>query len=89
MLGVASFRLELPNLKSEKLTHQLVRSMENLTNNPSLSIDIGQKILQYLDDTSLQTCRLVDKSMKSMVDEPRFWIQKLHCEQKWFQNQSF
>ena len=54
--------------------------MENLTNNPSLSIDIGQNILQYLDDTSLQTCRLVDKSMKSMVDKPRFWIQKLEIK---------
>ena len=51
--------------------------MENLTNNPSLSIDIGQNILHYLDDDSLQTCRLVDKSVKRMVEEPRFWIQKL------------
>ena len=51
--------------------------MENLTNNPSLSIDIGQNILQYLDNDSLQTCRLVDKSMKHMVNRPRFWIQKL------------
>ena len=77
MLGVASLRLELPNPKSENKPQTLVRSMENLKNNPSLSIDIGQKILHYLDDTSLQTCRLVDKSMKHMVDEPRFWIQKL------------
>ena len=69
--------LELPNPKSENKPQTLVRSMENLKNNPSLSIDIGQKILHYLDDTSLQTCRLVDKSMKHMVDEPRFWIQKL------------
>ena len=51
--------------------------MENLADNPSLSIDIGQNILHYLDDDILQTCRLVDKSVKRMVEEPRFWIQKL------------
>ena len=51
--------------------------MENLTNNPNLSIDIGQKILQPLDDASLQSCRLVNSTLKRMVDPPRFWIQKL------------
>ena len=51
--------------------------MENLTNNPNLAIDIGQNILKCLDDASLQSCRLVDKSMKRMVDKPRFWLQKL------------
>ena len=51
--------------------------MENLINNPNLSIDIGQKILQILDDKSLQSCRLVNSSMKQMVDQPRVWLQKL------------
>ena len=51
--------------------------MENLTNNPNLSVDIGQKILQPLEDASLQSCRLVNSSMKHMVDKPRFWLQKL------------
>ena len=51
--------------------------MEKVINNPNLAIDIGQNILKCLDDASLQTCQLVNKSMKRMVDEPRFWIQKL------------
>ena len=51
--------------------------MENLINNPNLSIDIGQKILQILDDKSLQSSRLVNSSMKQMVDQPRVWLQKL------------
>ena len=51
--------------------------MENLINNPNLSIDIGQKILQILDVKSLQTFRLVNSSMKQMVDQPRVWLRKL------------
>ena len=51
--------------------------MEKLINNPNLAIDIGQNILKCLDDASLQTCRLVNKTMKRMVDEPKFCIQKL------------
>ena len=51
--------------------------MEKLINNPNLSIDIGQKIFQALDDKSLQSCRLVNSSMKKMVDQPKFWLQKL------------
>ena len=51
--------------------------MENLTNNPNLSIDVGQNILKCLDDASLQSCRLVNKSIKCMVEKPKFWLQKL------------
>ena len=51
--------------------------MENLINNPILSIDIGHKILHLLDDESLQSCRMVNSSMKIMVGHPKFWLQKL------------
>ena len=51
--------------------------MENLINNPILSIDIGHKILHLLDDKSLQSCRMVNSSMKIMVGHPKFWLQKL------------
>ena len=51
--------------------------MENLVNNPTLAIDIGQKITNLLDTESLQSCRLVNSSMKILVDEPGFWLQKL------------
>ena len=51
--------------------------MEKLINNSNLSIDIGQKILQVLDDKSLQSCRLVNSSMKQMIDQPKVWLQKL------------
>merc|ERR1712020_83714 len=46
-------------------------------NNSNLAIDIGQKITKLLDGKSLQSCRLVNSSMKNMVDDPRFWLQKL------------
>ena len=51
--------------------------MENLINNPILSIDIGHEILHLLDDKSLQSCRMVNSSMKIMVGHPKFWLQKL------------
>ena len=63
--------------KINQPTPALFKSMENLTNNPNLSIDVGQNILKCLDDTSLQSCRLVNKSIKCMVEKPKFWLQKL------------
>ena len=51
--------------------------MENLSNNPNLSSHIGHKILHFLDDKSLQNIRFVKLSMKKMVDNPKFWLQKL------------
>ena len=54
-----------------------VNIMDNLIDNPNLGIHIGQKILDFLDSDSLKSCRLVNSSMKNMVDEPKYWIQKL------------
>ena len=51
--------------------------MEALIDNPNFSLDIGQKILHILDDASLKSCRLVNTSMKRMVDQPRIWLRKL------------
>ena len=51
--------------------------MENLIKNSNLATDIGQKITKVLDTESLQSCRLVNSSMKNMVDKPRFLLQKL------------
>ena len=51
--------------------------MENLMKNSNLAIDIGQNVTKLLKDETLQSCRLVNSSMKSMVDDPRFWLQKL------------
>ena len=51
--------------------------MENLINNPNLAVDIGQKITNFLDLKSLQTCRLVNKSMKNLVEDPTFWLKRL------------
>ena len=51
--------------------------MENLVENPSLSVHIGQNILDFLDIDSIKSCRLVNSSMKNMVDDPKYWIQKL------------
>ena len=51
--------------------------MENLIKNSNLSVQIGQNILSFLDDDSLKNCRLVNSSMKNMVDDPKYWISKL------------
>ena len=55
----------------------LRKNMDKLINNPSLKIDISQNITNLLDIESLQYCRLVSSSMKNVVDNPRFWLQKL------------
>ena len=55
----------------------LRKNMDKLINNPSLKIDIAQNITNLLDIESLQYCRLVSSSMKNVVDNPRFWLQKL------------
>ena len=52
--------------------------MEKLIDNPNLAIDIGQKITNFLDNESLQTCRLVNKSMKNLVNDPTFWLRRLN-----------
>ena len=55
--------------------------MESLIENPNLAVDIGQKILNclhpVLDINSIKSCRLVNSSMKKIVDDPQNWIQKL------------
>ena len=55
--------------------------MESLIGNPNLAVDIGQKILNFLhpvlDINSIKSCRLINSSMKKMVDDPQYWIQKL------------
>ena len=51
--------------------------MDNLIENSNLATDIGRKITNLLEMESLQSCRLVNSSMKNMVDDPRFWLQKL------------
>ena len=51
--------------------------MDNLIKNSNLAIDIGRKITNLLEMESLQSCRLANSSMKNMVDDPRFWLQKL------------
>ena len=54
-----------------------VDNMENLIDNPNLGVHIGQKILDFLDSDSIKSCRLVNSSMKNMVDDPKYWILKL------------
>ena len=51
--------------------------MDNLIENSNLATDIGRKITNLLEMESLQSCRLANSSMKNMVDDPRFWLQKL------------
>ena len=51
--------------------------MDKLINNPSLRVDIAQNITNLLYIESLQSCQLVSSSMKHVVDDPRFWLQKL------------
>ena len=48
--------------------------------NPSLAHDIGQYILQLLPHEKLKSCRLVNSSMKQLIDHPNFWIEKFKRE---------
>ena len=48
--------------------------------NPSLAHDIGQYILQLLPHEKLKSCRLVNSSMKQLIDNPNFWIEKFKRE---------
>ena len=56
--------------------------MEKLINNPNLAQHVGKQILKCLDNESLLSCRQVNSSMKQMVDEPRFWLKKLSCDEE-------
>ena len=57
--------------------------MEELLENPNLAFDILPRIFQCLANETLQSCQEVHKSMKMIVDNPRFWIKRMkkgdHC----------
>ena len=38
---------------------------------------ISENIFKLLNGEDLKTCRLVNQSMKEIIDTPKFWIQKL------------
>ena len=49
--------------------------MDSFINNPGLR-HIGTTIFKNLDHKSLLACRLVSRSWKGMVDDPKFWLKK-------------
>ena len=51
--------------------------MEELLENPNLAFDILPRIFQCLANETLQSCQEVHKSMKMIVDNPRFWIKRM------------
>ena len=55
--------------------------MNILMENPSLARDIGQQILQFLPHEKLKTCRLVNSTMKQIIDNPNFWMERFKREQ--------
>ena len=54
--------------------------MKVLIENPSLARDIGQHILQFLPHEKLKTCRLVNSTMKQIIDNPNFWMERFMRE---------
>ena len=57
-------------------TAESLSSLNDLISNSGFS-HITQNILKNLDSKSQLNCRLVYTSMKSHVDQPMFWINKL------------
>ena len=51
--------------------------MKILLENPSLARDIG---LQLLPHEKLKSCRLVNSTIKQLIDSPNFWIEKFRRE---------
>ena len=49
--------------------------MDRIINNPGLN-HLSEKIFKYLERDSLLQCRLVSKSWKNALDNPKFWLKK-------------
>ena len=47
--------------------------MDSFINNPGLQ-HIGMTIFKHLDHKTLVSCRLVNRSWKSKVDDSNFWL---------------
>ena len=56
--------------------------------NPSLAHDIGQNILQFLPHEKLKTCRLVNSTMKQIIDNPNFWMERFRREKNNMTNEN-
>ena len=59
-----------------------------LMENPSLARDIGQQVLQFLPHEKLKTCRLVNLTMKQIIDNPNFWMERFRREKKNMTNEN-
>ena len=53
-----------------------VSSMDLLTENPAFHA-IVEKIFGFLNQENLNSCRLVSKSWKNILDNPIFWLKKI------------
>ena len=62
--------------------------MNILMENPSLARDIGQQILQFLPHEKLKTCRLVNSTMKQIIDNPNFWMERFRREKNNMTNEN-
>ena len=54
---------------------KLMPNMDYIINNPGLQ-KIIEKIFFNLDFLDLQTCQLINKSSKEILDNPMFWLKK-------------
>ena len=50
--------------------------MDSMTKNPAFH-PLVEKMFGYLDKKSLDNCRLVSKSWKTVLDHPPFWLKKI------------
>ena len=50
--------------------------MDEITKSSGLK-HITEKVFKPLGAKDLQSCRLVNQNFKRIMDEPRFWIEKL------------
>ena len=53
--------------------------MDSMTKNTSFH-PLVEKMFSYLDKKSLDNCRLVSKSWKTVLDHPPFWLKKIEVK---------
>ena len=71
-----------PKKYNEKVVPAPTNSiLDKITKNPGLQ-HISEDIFKLLGKKSLMDCRLVNHSLKNILDQPKFWFEKLKKDEK-------
>ena len=62
--------------KKPRMEPEIIKnSLENFLNNPGLQ-HLAENIFSYLNHKDLDACQLVNRSSKSILGNPKFWLRK-------------